>query len=118
MNSVNSGRDFGLKQHDVKHGRMVSERPPGGRKILCDEAKSSNGADSRLPAPDFRAGERTFSLLTQVAGRAGRGELKGEVIVQTQRAGGLPYDFGRFELREEAWSEAPPDAGPRRLPVL
>jgi primosomal protein N' (replication factor Y) len=40
-------------------------------------------ADLTLHIPDFRAGERTFSLLTQVAGRAGRGELLGEVVVQT-----------------------------------
>jgi len=40
-------------------------------------------ADLGLHVPDFRAGERTFQLITQVAGRAGRGELEGEVIVQT-----------------------------------
>jgi len=39
-------------------------------------------ADMSLNMPDFRAGERTFQLLTQVAGRAGRGEKAGEVIVQ------------------------------------
>ncbi|WP_372846921.1 primosomal protein N' [Pontiella sp.] len=39
-------------------------------------------ADMSLNVPDFRAGERTFQLLTQVAGRAGRGEKAGEVIVQ------------------------------------
>ncbi|HEV2391634.1 MAG TPA: primosomal protein N' [Verrucomicrobiae bacterium] len=39
-------------------------------------------ADLALHRPDFRAGERTFQLLTQVAGRAGRGEVEGEVFVQ------------------------------------
>jgi primosomal protein N' (replication factor Y) len=40
-------------------------------------------ADSGLQIPDFRASESTFQLLTQVAGRSGRGMLAGEVIVQT-----------------------------------
>lgn len=40
-------------------------------------------ADMSLYADDYRAGERTFQLLTQAAGRAGRGEQKGEVVIQT-----------------------------------
>jgi len=40
-------------------------------------------ADSSLYLPDFRAAERTFQLLSQVSGRAGRGTLRGEIVVQT-----------------------------------
>lgn len=42
------------------------------------------GTDASLNIPDFRSCERVFQLLTQVAGRSGRGILKGEVVIQTQ----------------------------------
>ena len=75
------------------------------------------GADSALGLPDFRAAERTFQLLTQVAGRAGRGDTPGKVILQTyfQDHYAVQYaarhDFIGFyekELRYRSWMHYPP----------
>jgi primosomal protein N' (replication factor Y) (superfamily II helicase) len=52
-------------------------------------------ADLALHLPDFRAGERTFQLLTQVAGRAGRGETPGEVLVQSYTPFSPSIQFAR-----------------------
>ncbi|MDR0535532.1 MAG: primosomal protein N' [Puniceicoccales bacterium] len=52
-------------------------------------------ADLSLHAPDFRAAERTFQLLVQVSGRAGRGEREGEVFVQTLTPGADPIQFAK-----------------------
>jgi primosomal protein N' (replication factor Y) len=75
------------------------------------------GADAALGFPDFRAAERTFQLLTQVAGRAGRGQTPGKVVLQTyfpdhyavQYA--AQHDFVGFyekELRFRNWMHYPP----------
>lgn len=68
-------------------------------------------ADSTLHLPDFRAAERTFHLLTQVAGRAGRGNHPGKVIIQTYApdhysiAAARSYDEEGFYRREAVFRE-------------
>ncbi len=52
-------------------------------------------ADLSLHVPDFRSAERTFQLLVQVAGRAGRGDLDGEVLVQTFTPHAAPIQFAK-----------------------
>jgi primosomal protein N' (replication factor Y) len=74
-------------------------------------------ADITLHQPDFRAAERTFSLLTQVAGRAGRGKIAGRVFIQTYCPGhyatrhASEHDFDAFyrdELARRRASGFPP----------
>ncbi|MNO53899.1 Primosomal protein N' [compost metagenome] len=74
-------------------------------------------ADTALNFPDFRAAEKTFQLLTQVAGRAGRHQLPGEVFIQTYmpehysviHASGHDYDsFVREELKYRKGLHYPP----------
>ena len=75
------------------------------------------GSDAALGFPDFRAAERTFQLLTQVAGRAGRGETPGKVVLQTffpdhyaiQYAAAHDYrGFYEKEARFRSWMHYPP----------
>ncbi|MDR2186992.1 MAG: primosomal protein N' [Azonexus sp.] len=77
------------------------------------------GADAALHAADWRAPERLFAQLMQVAGRAGRAELKGEVIIQTQFpdhplfAALAAHDYAAFadsQLRERQQAGFPPYA--------
>jgi primosomal protein N' (replication factor Y) len=75
------GTQMVAKGHDFPNITLVG--------IIC--------ADLSLSFPDFRAGERTFQLLAQVAGRAGRGEVPGRVILQTFN----PEHFSILAAREQ-----------------
>ncbi len=83
-------------------------------------------ADSMLHQPDLRAAERTFQLIAQVAGRTGRGERAGRVIVQTMSPDdpviqlAAEHDYGGFARRELAQRrehQAPPAANIARIIV-
>ncbi len=75
------------------------------------------GCDHALSMPDFRAAERVFQLMTQVSGRAGRGELPGRVVVQTYYPdhyailAASKHDYATFaerELKYRRWMHYPP----------
>lgn len=88
--------DADTTRHKGSHQKLLREFGSGKADVLIGTQMIAKGlhfpnvtlvavinADAGLNIPDFRASEVTFQLLTQVAGRSGRGELPGEVIIQT-----------------------------------
>lgn len=73
-------KEFGEGKYDILLGtQMIAKGLDFPRVTLVGVIQ----ADASLCVPDFRSSERTFQLLSQVSGRAGRGEFPGEVIIQT-----------------------------------
>ncbi len=88
--------DADTTRHQGSHQKLYKSFRTGKADVLIGTQMIAKGlhfpevtlvgilnADMGLQIPDFRAGETTFQLLTQVAGRAGRGVQKGEVLIQT-----------------------------------
>lgn len=73
-------KDFGEGKYDILLGTQMIAKGLDFPKVTLVGVIN---ADISLCVPDFRSSERTFQLLSQVAGRAGRGEYPGEVIIQT-----------------------------------
>ncbi len=91
------------------HEKILQQFGEGGADILLGTQMVAKGldfprvtlvgvisADTQMMLPDFRSAERTFQLLTQVAGRAGRSTLAGEVIIQTSQ----PNHYALKHVRE------------------
>lgn len=111
--------DADTTAHKGDHQRLFEEFASSGAAVLLGTQMIAKGldfddvtlvgvinADTMLHLPDFRSSERTFDLIEQVAGRSGRAELPGRVIVQTYSAGDAAitaaahYDRETFLERE------------------
>ncbi len=109
------------RSHEA-HANILRRFAGGGADVLVGTQMIAKGldlplvtvvgvisADTALNLPDFRSGERTFQLLTQVAGRAGRGLLGGQVVIQTYHpdhyavVAASKHDYRAFAKKELAF---------------
>lgn len=130
--TANAFKDARIARMDVDttrgkgaHNKILSKFRRGEIDILIGTQMISKGldfpnvtlvgviaADVSINLPDFRSAERTFQLITQVAGRAGRGFKKGEVIVQTYQPdhyslkAATDHDYEKFYSQEIVYREA------------
>ncbi len=129
-NAIVLRMDLDTTSHKGAHDTMLRQFADGGADILLGTQMVAKGldfsrvtlvgvisADTQMTLPDFRSAERTFQLLTQVAGRAGRSALKGEVVIQTLQPAHyalkhvLTHDFIGFyeeEIRYRQEANYPP----------
>jgi primosomal protein N' (replication factor Y) len=95
--------EFGEHRYDILLGTQMIAKGLDFHRVTLVGVIS---ADTTLLRPDFRASERTFQLLTQVAGRAGRSNLPGEVVIQTYSPTNFclictqEHDFNKFFAAE------------------
>jgi primosomal protein N' (replication factor Y) len=98
--------DRDTTSHKGAHHRLIEQMSAGEIDILIGTQMIAKGhdfpavtlvgvlnADTALNLPDFRSAERVFSLLSQVAGRAGRGDRPGRVMIQTYAVDNYALDF-------------------------
>lgn len=117
VNTLRLDRDSARRQERLEH--ILESFAAGQAQVLVGTQMLSKGhhfpsvtlvvvadGDLGLNLPDYRSAERTFQLLVQVSGRAGRGERPGQVIIQTRNPGHplwtdvLSADYGSFYQRE------------------
>jgi primosomal protein N' (replication factor Y) (superfamily II helicase) len=138
-NAVIARMDSDTMRKPGSHERALADFRSGRVQILMGTQMIAKGldfpnvllvgvinADTALHFPDFRASERTFQLVTQVAGRTGRGDKAGEVLVQTYSpdhpaiVSACKHDYASFSTLELAHREQygyPPFASMARIIV-
>lgn len=110
--------DRDTTKHKGSHQKLLREFGSGKADLLIGTQMIAKGlhfpsvtlvgilnSDTGLNIPDFRASENSFQLITQVSGRAGRSEIKGEVIIQTQMPDNMAIQHAQKQDYEKFYEE-------------